>query len=720
MPVTHEVRVPEAVWSGAVEEFRRRQVTSLRLALVERGVDTDRLEELLDGDAPDETVRERMRGPIRVCAERPGVSVLLAAYLLLVAREKWESSTSWPQIRRFLQQAQHAVAEVLPGLAERDPDEAAVVSALIDYAGTVTVCTQVENALNCSCPTDVGTQAREVVRRADLTLATIAGWPPASAGPASLLSAVAGTDRAYYSSLTGVADSVRAVVEGGPDQRDVVQRTVRVARDAELHDPFLPQDVYGTELRAHRLTLEALDALADRPWLHVDSARVVYVYPFCSSADEATVLREVQAHGADWRLSGLRPVSSHALRLTDMWEPSSSGRGTYHGWVLELPEVTIGTTDARAEHRTLRARSEVRFSSLGNHHLRLELTLEDAHVHYVNQALRRAMDVMGFEEVQTGHLTYRQLVDYAHDMIDALRQLLEGKAAARRDAARRDSKDTHVVLSLRGLSVGPVDGPRTPADGEAVIDPEVVGGSVLRQPVRQPAATLEEWVRYPLDVDTDVHGASVLRGAGFRGDVVVRTANTTVLAMTGTPDFLVRSYEESAEFVATLPVLLAHWRRQVGDSVSRAQGRLHRTAESAALYAERQRLQDRIARIRADVAGLHSPALTRTVMGRQFLDRLAEAARLAQQEAHLTAQIDYAIATQEQYVTASDQSRQEQDRRTQRNLGLLGGVLGVSGIADAASLANSAFSARAGVVWTELAVLAVLAVLVVLLGVRRR
>jgi hypothetical protein len=719
--------VQDTVWTTAIAEFHDRKVDELRKHVRNYRVDTDRLEEVLDGRRSGEDVHISIATELTASVNAPGLSSLLAFYLLLVAREKWEKTTEWPQIERHLEAFCAGAEEAIPALRRRAPDMADIVCEVREYARTVITCTQVENALNCSCPTDVGEKSGVVVRRATETLERVTNWPAELCGPAQLLSAIARTDHAYYSQLTDVANSVFAVVDAQTAGWRLVKEAARRTQEAERSNADLRHDVYGTELRAHRRALVALEELQDEEWLCAELVRVVYCYPFHLSTDAQRLLRRVSSEGLDWDLNQLRPVGVEKLRLTDLWEQPTTPtltesreeirQGTYYGWALKLPKVVITTTDPHDDRRTLHAGSEVRFTSLGNHHLRLETTLEKAHAHYLNQALRRPMEVMGYEKVTSEGLgRLNQLVEYADHVIGAIRRLLGDPGGGPVPSV---SKDAHAVLSVRRLSVGRPGEAREPAGGDAVLNPTVVGGKVLRHPVRQSATALEEWVRYCEEAD----GTAVLTDVTFQGDVVIRTANTTVLAMPDMPDFVVKAYEEAAEFVATLPVLLAHWRWQVQDTVANARRQLTSPRpDFDGLYVQRGLLQDRVAGIRANIAGLHSPALTRTVMGRQFLDRLVEAARIKELEDHLEDQLGYATATLDQYVTASDRVRQEQEGKVQRNLSLLGGIVGAAGIADVASLLNAALADGNPLLWIELGVvlLVVPLIVIVLVATGRR
>jgi transposase-like protein len=230
-----------------------------------------------------------------------------------------------------------------------------------------------------------------------------------------------------------------------------------------------------------------------------------------------------------------------------------------------------------------------------------------------------------------------------------------------------------------------------------------LGVSLFWQPVATAAATLEEWVRYPAP-----SSQNVLEDRGFRGDLVLQTTNTTIIALPGKPSFLVANYEEGAESVATLRPLLENWRRQVLESVAKASDALEsidkrvcgsqrpngRYLQSVRTELEQEQvdLRKRKSEVTAELALLKSPTLVDTAIQREYLDRLWCAAGLDKEEADLTASIQQAQDLYDTSVAvAAGLETRSQDRWSGR-LNAAVSFVGITGLADFFSLMNDAAS----------------------------
>ena len=104
----------------------------------------------------------------------------------------------------------------------------------------------------------------------------------------------------------------------------------------------------------------------------------------------------------------------------------------------------------------------------------------------------------------------------------------------------------------------------------------ICSGPASWHPVPGPAACLEEWLRYP-----ESDRQNLVRESGFRGDLVLQTSNTTVIAMPQKPSFLITAFEEGAEFTASLRALLANWQRLVTESTFQAKEQIVAARESS-------------------------------------------------------------------------------------------------------------------------------------------
>jgi hypothetical protein len=239
---------------------------------------------------------------------------------------------------------------------------------------------------------------------------------------------------------------------------------------------------------------------------------------------------------------------------------------------------------------------------------------------------------------------------------------------------------------------------------------EAVGATLLFQPVPGLATALEEWVRYPRPEVRNLLG----RG-GYEGELVARTANTTVLYMPDSPDWRTAGYQEMIEFVASLPPLLQLWERQAASHAETLEDRLRSLtslldrAESRVLDAEVEDLHRREAeqrkfegKIRKELGFLHSPALCRDRSQRDFIDALWDGAGLNLLEADLERRLESLSALQERVTTlaaaaAAQRRREEQERaqahasRVEKGVQLFGVALAVLSVAGFFSWLNDGF-----------------------------
>jgi predicted N-acetyltransferase YhbS len=395
------------------------------------------------------------------------------------------------------------------------------------------------------------------------------------------------------------------------------------------------------------------------------------VYPFALAGDDLDgerIVERVIAQGDRWRLGArnqLRAVGAHRLRLTDVWERADSHEQLFTGAAVDLPEVHV--TPTAGEEYAFDCQVELRFSRLGNHHLRVQSPLPDGDLHDINQALRRASRSMGEEKLASAGTTWGRFVDYAREVIDG------AAAALGATAVGNPTADFHAILAVRDLVIQHSYG-STPARGLAELR-GAVGASLILNPVRHLATSLEEWVRYPTpDVE------NLMQGAGYVGDVVIRTPNTTVIFMPESPEWAFDEYEEMAEFVAAMPPLIEAWEARIHRHSGGLQ-RYLRHMERGADPADDQRFADfdlsailgreaTLRRLQTDVqhdlAQLHSPRLVRDRTHREFLDRLWDAASLPAHESGLERQLEVISTLHERVSALASAIREEVRRKAQQ------------------------------------------------------
>jgi len=285
---------------------------------------------------------------------------------------------------------------------------------------------------------------------------------------------------------------------------------------------------------------------------------------------------------------------------------------------------------------------EVRLSRIGNHYVRLQFWLNDASIHELNQAMRRAMEQMGDETVIFGNEdhTWERLYDFAHDLIDSLVEHLEDavilnelgdelsheNSKAAEDGRSRKSYP-HVIMTARQLSLEQLafeDGGSGYAYESDLSFDELAaakGIALLVQPVRQAAAVLEEWCRYATpDLSND---PGVMQPLSFDGNFAYRTTNTTCGLLRGTPEFLIKEHEEMAQFVASLPVLLESWMGQIR---KRAIPSLNEDETVSDITEKQLELRKLLTKATTVIAKIRSPDLCLTAVHRNYLDHMCDTA----------------------------------------------------------------------------------------------
>ena len=609
---------------------------------------------------------------------KPEGVVLLAALVYVKALEDWEASTDWDAIRDFVRDAA-AAFETVRGRV--DPQEARLAALFLRLAGSLDHAMAAENALNCSCPIDLGKHAGRVVRRAKSVLTRV--YPISDHPAGEVVAAAAHTDLTYFTALIATAEGVGAYIDGGAAAAGAVRSAADAVRAAEGY-ASVKGDVYETELRAHRLTLEAL--AAGWPRIHLPRAKVVYCYPFALRGKPPAEVVKMAADAHRWKVAGHRPLDDRATRLTDMWEGAAPKDRQFGGVSVVLPAPVVTTT---ARYRLDGYHVEIRLSRLGNHYLRVESLQQGdekapgATLHDLHQAMRRATDQMGEEKVTAGSREWTTFPEYGEEVIGDVARVLGATAVM---------GTPHVVVSVGAAEVEDEEGTKHPAGIADVLGAK--GASLFLQPTRQAATALEEWIRYPTP---PVAPLNLLGDLGFTDDVVVRTANTTFLMMPGTPNFLVLEYEEMAEFVASLPALVRGWTEDVEDDVRDALDSLRHVDADDQIV-----LRKRITTTMSELAHLHSPQLCKTFVHREMLDRLYRAAGLERLERDLSAQFEAADGLFGLLAT-------RHEARVQLVIEVAGAVFAVLSLAGLADLANGAFDIGPGWRQVEVGLIALVA-----------
>ena len=632
-------------WSRIGSEWRDREYDTLRRAAAALdGIELDRVDALLFAAEPTaEEARSVFADAFAAAARTEDGQLLLALYVHGRCLERWEKSEAYDPIGVLLGALGEVAGEPRPEDAPGDA-RAQLPAIVVGQARTIVDAMGVEDALSCSCPVAVGERARRIVGSLDALLGRERALGAGLDGPREVVRADAETTRHYFDAIATVAGAVLAFVEhDAPGRAEYLDDAL-----AALGVP-LAGDVYESELRAHRVALEALRDLAGEPRLRVDAAELVYLYPFAFAgigAEEAVARAVGGAAVVDALASiGLGGASAHELELNDLWDRGEGSAPGYSGVTVELPPISVETTGGEL----LELAAEVRLSRLGNHYVRVWSRLVDAGLHEVNQALRRGSNAMGEERLASGTAEWTTFTQYAEDAIGTIASALGATPVVNPNDA------FHVVLSARSISVQRPDGTTAPA---ALDDLErAVGASLLFHPVRHLATSLEEWIRYPAPTVRNL-----LAGQGYVGDLVARTDNTTVSLMPASPEWLIDEYEEMIEFVTSIPALLALWDMRAASLADHLDEALAADSSIETLHEHDLRILELEHDIREQLAFLRSSNLCRTRGQRQFLDELWVAAGLPALETELERRLTL-LAERQERIAAMVSSMDERRRR---------------------------------------------------------
>ena len=229
----------------------------------------------------------------------------LALYVYSRCLERWEQTEDYEPIRTVVT-ALEAAAHEADGTADGRSELLAIV---VGQAQLLDVAMNVEDAMNCSCPVAMGARAGKVVGG---LVSLLERERELGDGPARLRAIVrsdAEMTRRYFEAIADTAKAVKEFVDRdapGPARFHGVLESLVRAEQAIARKG----DVYESELRAHRVTLEALRDRAEEPRLRVDAAEVVYLYPFALDIDAETAVERTLRHGFARVLTeaGLRPA----------------------------------------------------------------------------------------------------------------------------------------------------------------------------------------------------------------------------------------------------------------------------------------------------------------------------------------------------------------------------------------------------------------------------
>ncbi|MFF7362570.1 hypothetical protein [Streptomyces sp. NPDC008125] len=631
-----------------------------------------------------ESVKAEILAQLPKAAAQSGGVPLLVLFVFLSVEAEWEISYHYKPMWDTLQGAQDCLRDhgaVVSG------EDAILTRAVLALMGSLTEQIKAENAMTTgqldAHETALGAAAAKA-REAGALARRAAGAHP------DLSAYLVGRAEECDAYNTAVGAAVRAVGEflatGAPLDQAVADL------EAAEEGGAINGEVHVSELRAHRFSLMALNRVRHDPWLRIDQGKIVYLYPFATRGVPLQAVLDGVGEGAEeWFLGGVTPVSVNgSLKLDDVWDGSDAFGRHYEGSLLELPDVVMfgGDADARADARaetgvdadadpdgTARFHAEIRFSKLGNHHVRFTTDIENVMPADLYAMMLRAAPEHGNVRVAFQGAPNREwprLADLAVQLAeDAGRRLAENAATSEADVVARQGM-FQLVVTVAAASTAP--GPARSLARREVRSAgdllEAVGAQLLTNPVTYLIGAPAEWIRY--ETENELSSTTT----GLVGERTVRTSNTTVILAPGVAAFTQGTRASVAEFAASLDGLFAGWSLELADHYRKVEDIQERVAEAEndhsagaralgslerGLDAEKIRLDTFATRVRSTVALIRSPSLLASPVVADSLRLLLERRGFEERVTELNAMIEE--VTQEQLgVTIEKLARQREEQ----------------------------------------------------------
>ncbi|MGW2839034.1 hypothetical protein ACWCWD_14700 [Streptomyces sp. NPDC001493] len=671
----------------------------------------------------------------KAAAESGGVPLLLLFVFLSVEAE-WEISYHYKPMWDTLQGAQDCLRDhgaVVSG------EDAILTRAVLALMGSLTEQIKAENAMTTgqldAHEAALGTAAAKA-REAAALARRVAGAHP------DLSAYVVGRAEECEAYNTAVGAAVRAVGEFLTTGASLDQAIADL--EAAEEGDSITDDVYVSELRAHRFSLMELNRVRHDPWLRIDQGKIVYLYPFATRGVlPQAVLDSVGERAEGWSLGDVTPVSVNgSLKLDDVWDGSDAFGRHYEGALLTLPDVVMfgaGADPTADADGAARFQAEIRFSKLGNHHVRFTTDIKNVMPADLYAMMLRAAPEHGSVRVAFKDAPSREwprLADLAVQLAeDAGRRLAENAVTSEADVVARQGM-FQLVVTVDAASTAP--GPASSLARREVRSAgdllEAVGAQLLTNPVTYLIGAPVEWIRY----ETENQLSST--ATGLIGERTVRTSNTTVILAPGVAAFTQGTRASVAEFAASLDGLFAGWSLELADHYRRVDG-IQAQVDAAErdpgvsaqalgtlarmLDDEKLRLNDFATGVRSTVALIRSPSLMASPVVADSLRLLLERCGFQERVAELNAMIEE--VTQEQLgVTIEklarqreEQEAQEEERRESRQrakLEVFLAVIAAAGVSGVVQVLQAGFFQGDGAVkWAVLSVVGIVS-LAFLLG----
>ena len=430
---------------------------------------------------------------------------------------------------------------------------------------------RLETACSTTSFTAVAATCHAGVRTGDVVADQLADQP--GTGFSEFVTITVARRRSYYAAVGRAADAALSALIGEGDDLDEAIAQLGQAEIDQDDDEFC-----RAELRAHRVSLEALAAARERSWLWVDAGKVTIIYPFgLRGAPFSTVVTTVRHRASNWSLGGVELANqpTQLLLVDDVWRGEDPLQRRYEGTQLDLPPIHVQYSEAgAAAARSKGAMTEfllepaLVLSRLGNHHLRIEIEIEDAGPHtlaYV--AWLGAPEFGDLTELDSSiQLTgssrsWGRLSDLVDDVLSDLATQLQADGLSVTLSARAGM--SHVITTIYRASALP-GGRRAdavPLTHAAHLYP-LFGSQVLFHPVPSGVAALASWTLYQ-------HQGQWIATSALVEEQLVMSGNHTLLASFHAPLFMVETVAEAVEFVVSLDGLFSAWQDDLADFYGR-------------------------------------------------------------------------------------------------------------------------------------------------------
>lgn len=729
-----ELSATDESWLTALQEARLDEVgRALDSQLLELGVreaPRARLRELIEGvwwsGGDGEGGRSEVVGMIReVIPLTAGTATepLLALYIRSVCEAAWELTWDHRPILEVLDAAEEEWTTAPP---PEDSESALAVRTMLAL--------RAELNLESACSTgDLRTTARVALAAGQL-LAMEIGLAEGVA-PSDLRAHIADqlADRSRYIAAVGHAAQAAAdFLEGVSDDLDEAHAELLSAEEAgEDHSS-------RSELRAHRVAIERLQEARSEDWLRVDNGSVVCIFPFgLRHAAQAEVVATVKARGADWVLGGV-PLANNPtglLLVDDVWRGDDPLQRRYEGTQLDLPDVHLTGRDGQQ----LTARVTVTISQLGNHYVRVELPVDGALPHTLASLvwlaapehgdLTEVDQRFGLGERTPGHGTgghgWPRLSAVVQAVLDDLVAEL-GRAGLPDIGLSFRPGMYHVVTTVREASALPCGRAEsaTSLDSAAQL-PLLFGSQSICHPIPAGVGSIAFWARYSAPM------GEVVDCAGLTDEYLLVSENHTLIASFSSPDYMVATVGQAAEFAASLEGMFAAWQDELSSFYLGLSPHLRALdtgtetdleATLAELEQSQLRLRQFLTSARVTLLFVGSPALVTSPVMRSTITQLLELRPVWVQRADFTDVAGQALADRvtdliEAWLRRRELARarrdDEQARRNQLRIDTMIAVLTAIGISGVLAMVQTGFDVQE---WGSLALVLLVLVLAALVG----